>query len=360
QKQSIEASSILKSGIETKNEAFNQLIDKIEKVAIYSNHPILLMGPTGAGKSLLAKRIYQLKKSRHKISGPLVQVNCATIKSDTSTSTLFGHKKGSFTGALSDRDGLIKAAHQGILFLDEISELALQEQAMLLHALEEKTFYPLGSDQEVSSAFQIIVGSNLDLQKEVQKGRFREDLLARINLWTFSLPGLAQRKEDIEANITFELEKFALAENRRVTFNKEALQLYLSFAHSKQATWKASFRDLNSSIIRMSTFASNSRISKEIVKDEIELLLKQWKIKEKSSPLENLLSQELIEKMDLFDQLQLAPILESCKDYNSMSEAGKDLFSYSRSKKNTSNDSDRIRKYFKKFSLTWKDIQSLY
>jgi transcriptional regulatory protein RtcR len=118
-------------------------------------------------------------------------------------STLFGHVKGAFTGALRDRAGVLRVADKGVLFLDEIGELGIDEQAMLLRALEEKTFLPLGSDREARSDFQLIAGTNQDLLAAVRQGRFREDLLARINLWTFTLPGLRSRPEDIEPNLQF-------------------------------------------------------------------------------------------------------------------------------------------------------------
>jgi transcriptional regulatory protein RtcR len=181
-----EAVSYLKGGIDTRNSAFNHLIDRIEQVAIASRDPLLLMGPTGAGKSLLAKRIYELKKNRRAVEGAFVEVNCATVRGDAAMSALFGHVKGAFTGAQKDRPGLLRAADKGVLFLDEVGELGLDEQAMLLRALEEKTFLPLGSDDEAHSDFQLIAGTNRDLFAAVRQGRFREDLLARINLWTFS------------------------------------------------------------------------------------------------------------------------------------------------------------------------------
>ncbi len=124
-------------------------------------------------------------------------------------STLFGHVKGAFTGALRERPGILRAADKGVLFLDEIGELGNDEQAMLLQALEEKTFLPLGSDREAHSDFQLIAGTNRDLLSAVREGLFREDLLARINLWTFTLPGLRSRPEDIEPNLQFELDQFA-------------------------------------------------------------------------------------------------------------------------------------------------------
>src|SRR5262249_49106869 len=156
-------------------------------------------------------------------------------------SALFGHKKGAFTGALKDRPGLLKTADSGVLFLDEIGELGLDEQARLLRALEDKTFLPLGSDNESRSDFQLIAGTNRDLFRGVREGRFRDDLLARINLWTFSLPGLHDRPEDIEPNLQFELDQFARKSGNRITFNREARQLFLDFALSASAAWKSNF-----------------------------------------------------------------------------------------------------------------------
>ena len=138
-----------------------------------------------------------------------MEVNCATLRGDTAMSALFGHKKGSFTGAQSDRPGLLRQAHGGMLFLDEIGELGSDEQAVLLRAVEEGMYLPVGADQPVKSNFQLIAGTNRDLGDEVENGGFREDLLARINIWTFQLPGLAERKSDIEPNLDYELNRFA-------------------------------------------------------------------------------------------------------------------------------------------------------
>ena len=109
---------MLKSGIETRNAAFNKLIDRIERVVVASKAALLLTGPTGAGKSQLARQIYALKKERRQLSGALVEVNCATLRGDEARSALFGHRKGAFTGASTDRPGLLMAANGGLLFLD--------------------------------------------------------------------------------------------------------------------------------------------------------------------------------------------------------------------------------------------------
>ncbi len=253
-----DALAFLKSGIATRNTRFNALIEEIERVAVRSKAPILLTGPTGAGKSHLARRMFELKKSRHQVSGEFVEVNCATLHGDGAASTLFGHKKGAFTGAAADRAGLLRAAHEGVLFLDEIGELGLDEQAMLLKAVEEKRFFPMGSDREVSSDFQLIAGTNRDLRRDVAAGRFREDLYARINLWSYTLPGLAQRPEDLEPNIEHLLAK-AVAENGRVVrFNAEAKAAYLRFASSPEARWSGNFRDLSARVTRLATRADGA------------------------------------------------------------------------------------------------------
>ncbi|MFT7643568.1 MAG: transcriptional regulatory protein RtcR, partial [Pirellulaceae bacterium] len=271
-----EGSSFLKSGIETKNDEFNRMITQIERVATKSREPLLLTGPTGAGKSQLARRIFELKKLRQQIEGRLVEVNCATLRGDQAMSTLFGHVKGAYTGASGDRDGLLRAANGGVLFLDEIGEMAADEQAMLLRAVEDKRFQPVGSDVEVASDFQLIAGTNRDLQAEVISGGFREDLLARINLWTFRLLGLSERREDIEANVHYELRRYAEKTGKQISFNKQALAQFLAFSQLPSSSWAANFRDLNASITRMATLAAGGRINEELVGDEVQRLKAGW------------------------------------------------------------------------------------
>jgi transcriptional regulatory protein RtcR len=351
-----EAASFLKSGIATRNSAFNRLIDRIEQVAINSGDPILLMGPTGAGKSRLAKRIYELKRARHQVKGEFVEVNCATIRGDAAMSALFGHVKGAFTGAVNARAGLLRAADGGVLFLDEIGELGSDEQAMLLRALEEKIFLPLGSDREVKSQFQLIGGTNRDLSAAVREGRFREDLLARINLWTFHMPGLRDRIEDIEPNLSYELDEYARRTGKRVTFSKEARERFLKFAVSHEARWHSNFRDLNGAVVRMSTLAPGGRITTDVVNDEIARLRSAWRSKPKSDPddlLERLLGKEKLNELDLFDRHQLAIVLQVCRESRTLSEAGRALYSTSRERKKTVNDADRLRKYLARFGLDW-------
>ncbi len=354
QQEQREGASFLKGGIETRNAAFNRLIDQIEQVAVATRDPLLLLGPTGAGKSRLARRIFELKKARHTVKGAFVDVNCATLRGDGAMSTLFGHVKGAFTGALNARAGLLRSADGGLLFLDEIGELGLDEQAMLLRALEEKTFLPLGSDLESKSDFQLIAGTNRDLFDAVREGRFREDLLARINVWTFALPGLRDRPEDIEPNLQFELDQFAQRTGNRVTFSKEARQRFMEFALAPSTPWNGNFRDLNSAVTRMATLSLGGRISVEVVEEEIARLGRGGKREERDFVSEFLPDSRL----DLFDRVQLNQVLDVCARSRSLSEAGRALFGESRAAKSSTNDADRLRKYLARFGLDWGLVTS--
>ena len=350
--------AFLKSGIATRNRNFNRLIDTIERVAVRSDDPILLTGPTGAGKSQLARRIYELKKMNNQIRGAFVDVNCATLRGDQAMSTLFGHRKGAFTGAVSDRPGLLKAADGGILFLDEIGELGADEQAMLLRAVEEKTFLPLGSDREVSSSFQLICGTNLDLKSAASAGRFRPDLLARIDLWNFALPGLADRREDIEPNLDYELARYARKTGKRITFNREAKKLFLEYALDPATRWQGNFRDLNAMVVRMATLSAGGRIGLAAVREELARIRETPPAGETATddPLPELLGAHYDERFDRFELVQLREVIKVCRSCRTLAEAGKKLFAVSRKTKKSTNDSDRLRKYLAHFGLDFPSV----
>ncbi len=354
--ESEEATSFLKSGIPTRSAGFNATIERIERVAIRSKAPLLLTGPTGAGKSQLARRIHELKRRERQITGPFVAVNCATLRGDGAMSALFGHRRGAFTGAAADRAGLLREADRGILFLDEIGELGADEQAMVLKAVEDKRFLPVGADREVASDFQLVAGTNRDLGEAVERGTFREDLLARLNLWTFALPGLAERREDIEPNLDFELRRFARDAGEAVSFNREARARYLAFAVSIEAEWRASFRDLGASITRMATLAPSGRIDEATVEEEIGRLRRLWRRGGPEDGLASLLGDRLAE-VDPFDRPQLAAVVAACRAHPTLSAAGRALFSVSRARKSSANDADRLRKYLARFGLDWDAVR---
>ena len=353
--------AFLKSGIQTRNAHFNALIDEIEHIAVRTQSPVLLMGPTGAGKSHLARRIYELKKRRRQIEGEFVEINCATLRGETAMSSLFGHKRGAYAGATKDRAGLLRIANKGMLFLDEIEELGPDEQAMILRALEEQKFYPVGGDAQVKSAFQLIAGTTADLVELVAAGKFREDLLARINMWSYELPGLKDRREDIAPNLDFELNKYSTANHRKMSFNKESRTAYLKFALSGEAKWTANFRDLTASVTRLCTFAEGSRIGLPSVEKEITRLKQTWRLSGDNhfdDILLGLMSQEKLETIDPFDRPALAHVIKVCKNSHSLSEAGRTLYAVSRQERKTKNDADRLKKYLTKFKLTWATLKS--
>lgn len=346
--------SFLKSGIPTRNAAFNALIDKIERVAIHSRQPILLTGPTGSGKSQIARRIYELKKANSQVGGAFVDVNCATLRGDAAMSALFGHRKGAFTGAASDRPGLLKTADGGVLFLDEVGELGAGEQAMLLRAIEEKRFLPLGSDKEERSDFQLICGTNRDLGEAVAAGRFREGLLSRINLWSFAMPGLADRREDIEPNLDYELEQFARATGRRITFNREARERFLRWACDPATSWRGNFRELNAMMTRLATLAPGGRIGEASVEAEIENAQSgavPGAGETNDVALARLLGAGYAKRFDRFDLVQLKEVLRVCSASKSLADAARSLFAVSRLAKKTANDSDRLAKYLRRFGI---------
>jgi transcriptional regulatory protein RtcR len=308
--------------------------------------------------------MFELKKSRHQVKGEFVEVNCATLRGDAAASTLFGHKKGAFTGAAADRAGLLRKAHEGVLFLDEIGELGAEGQAMLLMAVEEKRFLPMGSDREVVSDFQLIAGTNRDLRLDVAQGRFREDLYARINLWAYTLPGLAQRPEDLEPNIEHLLARAAAETGRAVRFNVEAKAQYLRFAQSADSPWSGNFRDLAASVTRLVTLADGGRISAAQVEAEVQRLRWLWQHTTPSAAgtqpvaLDALLSAAALAEMDHFDRIQLEAVVSVCREARTLSDAGRRLFNRSRTQRTVVNDADRLRKYLHKHGLSWEAVSA--
>lgn len=356
--------AFLKQGIETKNKAFNKLIETIEHVAVRSSDPILLTGPTGAGKSQLASQIYKLKKANGQVSGKFVDVNCATLGGELAKAALFGYKKGAFTGAETNHDGFLKEADKGILFLDEIGELPLEAQAMLLKAIEEKTFRPLSAAKDEQSDFQIICGTNRDLSVDVAEKKFRADLLARINLWSFKLPGLAERREDIEPNLDYELNRFSQKTGKHISFNKEARERFLKFALDPANSWSGNFRDLNAMVVRMATLSDGGRITKSLVEEEIERNAPVETTTKERSPLiiadkdllERVLGRDFESRFDSVDIALLAHTIAVCRTSASAAEAAKKLFAVSRRAKTSVNDSDRLTKFLARFGLKFKEI----
>jgi len=353
-----EHSDQLKGGVETRDPAFNLLIDRIELAATGSDAPILLLGETGTGKSELARRIYELKRERRRVKGRFVQINCATLSEATALSTLFGQRRGHGGAQAGERNGLLREANGGVLFLDEVDELGPREQAVLLHAIETGSFHPLGSDQPVASRFHVIAGANRDLASLVAEGRFRPDLLARLDLWSFTLPPLRARRDDIEPNLAFELARVERLLGARVGFNADARAQFLRFARDPGTPWPGNFRDFGASVLRLCTLAPRGRVTRALVDEEIARLRATWS---RASPDRDLrlLAEVLGEAaagIDPFDRVQLAETIRTCRASPSLSEAGRRLFAVSLRRRTSTNDADRLRKYLARFGLDWAAV----
>lgn len=175
------------------SEPIQQLRITLKKIA-RSQAPVFITGESGTGKEVIANLVHRLS---NRSEGPFIAINCGAIPSELMESELFGHKKGSFTGATQDKQGLIQSAHGGSLFLDEIAELPLSMQVKLLRAVQEKRIRPLGADHEIDVDFRVISASHQDLENLVQQGRFRQDLFFRIHVMDIQLPPLRERGDDI-------------------------------------------------------------------------------------------------------------------------------------------------------------------
>ncbi|WP_208354403.1 RNA repair transcriptional activator RtcR [Pseudaestuariivita rosea] len=355
-----EYNALLKAGIETRNPGFNALIERIELVATTSDAPMLLLGATGTGKTDLAERIYELKLQRRRVKGRFVQVNCGTLKGDRAMPTLFGRRRGEMGGAGSERRGLLREADGGVLFLDEVDELGVDEQALILHAIESGRYYPMGADHEVTSRFHVIAGANRDLAALVAQGRFRPDLYARLNMWTFTLPALRDRREDIEPNIEYELSRAEKTLGTQVGFNTDAAQKYMRFAKDPATLWPGNFRDLGASVQRLCTLAPRGRVTVKMVEDEITWLTAQWARanENQDAQLVRDVLGDAADGIDEFDLVQLAAVIRACRQSASLSAAGRRLFAASRAQKASRNDADRLRKYLDRFGLTWADVSA--
>lgn len=212
--------------------------------------PILITGESGVGKELFAKSIYLLSKRRSK---RFICVNCANYRDDNVlVSELFGHKRGSFTGAVSDNPGLFKSANNGILFMDEIGELSLNVQGMLLRVLADGDIKSLGAYVNEKVNVQIIAATNKDLQTMVKKGDFRSDLYYRIRHFRLDIPPLRRRSTDVELLVSYYLDRFNEVKGTQKNFSPDALQ-FLRAYH-----WPGNIRELKS-IIEMAAILSEGQ-----------------------------------------------------------------------------------------------------
>ncbi|MBL0272650.1 MAG: sigma-54-dependent Fis family transcriptional regulator [Chitinophagaceae bacterium] len=237
-----------------------EVYKQIELVAP-TNYSVILYGESGTGKEVIAKTIHQSSSRRNK---PFVAVDCGTLSRELAASELFGHLKGSFTGAIADKDGLFEAANGGTLFLDEVTNLPLDVQATLLRVIQERKFRQVGSNKDIATDVRVIVASHENLQEAYQKGKFREDLYHRFNEFSISIPPLRERKEDIALFSAFFLKEVCQELNRTLEgFDDEVKQLFLNYE------WPGNVRELRNVIRRTGLLTMSGKITANVLPWEI-------------------------------------------------------------------------------------------
>ena len=233
--------------------------EMIEKVAP-TDARVLITGPNGSGKELVARNLHQLSK---RSAMPMIEVNCAAIPGELIESELFGHEKGSFTSAIKQHKGKFEQADGGTLFLDEIGDMSLAAQAKVLRVLQERKLSRVGSDKDIEVDVRVIAATNKNLEQEIEKGNFREDLYHRLSVIPIRVPSLDERKDDIPLLIDFFLKKYN-DQNSSRSFSKEAVELLM------QRSWPGNIRELDTVVDRL-LILGDEVISAQNVKDFVKL-----------------------------------------------------------------------------------------
>jgi DNA-binding NtrC family response regulator len=232
-------------------DAIDQVFRVMEKVA-RTDSSVLIMGESGTGKELVARAIHFSSERANKRFLP---INCGALPENLLESELFGYKRGAFTGASQDKVGLLKAADKGTIFFDEIGDMPLALQVKLLRALQERECYPLGSNDPVSFDVRVLCATNKDLDKESREGRFREELLYRINVITINLPALRERKDDIALLANHFLRKYEKPLGRSaMRFSKGAMRVLIGYG------WPGNVRELENAVERAAILAETDVI----------------------------------------------------------------------------------------------------
>ena len=219
-----------------------------------STQTVLVLGETGVGKELVANLVHRASKRR---SGPLITVNCAAIPKDLLESELFGYEKGAFTGAAARKVGLMEQSDQGTLFLDEVGDLTLENQAKILRAVDLKRFRPVGSDKELEVDFRLVVATNKDLLAEIKNGSFREDLYHRISTIQIELPPLRDRRSDIPQLAQHFLTLCPDAEGRKLRFAPKAMEYLV------RQPWTGNVRELRNAVYGAVALAQDDLVGVE-------------------------------------------------------------------------------------------------
>ncbi len=225
------------------SDGIKNCLSLVERVA-ETDSTVLVMGESGTGKELIARAIHY---NSHRSKGPFVAINCGAIPSELLESELFGHVKGAFTGAISNRIGRFEMADEGTLFLDEIGDLDPSMQVKILRALQERVFEPVGSTKSVQVNVRVITATNVDLDRAVKEGRFREDLYYRLNVIPIQIPALRERKTDIPILLSHFMNQFNKNKTKTLTgFSQDSLKCLINYS------WPGNIRELENLIERLS------------------------------------------------------------------------------------------------------------
>ena len=277
-------------GIISASSAMRKLLDTTLRVA-NSEATVLITGESGTGKEVLARLIHQNSPRRN---GPMVSINCAAIPSGLIESELFGHVKGSFTGAVADRKGKFMTASEGSLFLDEIGELKIDMQVKLLRAIQEREIQPVGSEKPEEIDIRIIAATNKDIHNAASKGEFREDLYYRLSVIPLNIPPLRERREDIPALAEYFLKKFDAPPD--VKFSNDALKIM------EEYQWPGNIREVQNTVERCVILRKGSLIDKKDLNLDSSIdnsLISEPEIPEDGISLEDVEKRYILKALDL-------------------------------------------------------------
>ena len=281
---------LLRYTIVGESKAIQKCIAMAEKVAD-SKASVLLTGESGTGKELFAHLVHDRSQRQNK---PFVSVSCGALPASILERELFGHEKGAFTGADSQKIGLFEAANTGTLFLDEIGEMPLDMQVKLLRVIQEESFIRLGGTETIKVDVRLITATNLDLDKEVQEGKFRQDLFYRINVIKITLPPLREKLEDIPDLLTFFIKKHS-PENQPIKKPGKGL-----ISHLMSYAWPGNIRELENSVERSI-----------VLTDDDELLPEAFPFETSQAPIELNVGSTLKQASDLFRRTFISNTLKS-------------------------------------------------